>query len=240
MKRLHKQYFHPTNASGILKGQQWIKLKELSSTFAADVKFAVSIKGIENAFDKIPRFDRIPRNSEYGTLNKNFYIHVFWTSCTLKGLIKSNMSTPCCTLLNHSQPNPVKPPSLPQGRTDLWVYSGITQKSFQTTSQILCVHTHRCSLQWDECNSFPPTMHFMSQGGGRILRIAWQNPSASWEFPKKVPTTLRALNQQPGSLQCQWHLAFGTQETGFSAFQWQLLMAQLPSVWGSSSNQFPR
>lgn len=75
MKRLRKQYFHLTNASGILKGQQWIRWKELSSTFAVAVKFAVSIKGIENAFDKI-----IPRNSEYGTSNKNFYIQVFWTN----------------------------------------------------------------------------------------------------------------------------------------------------------------
>lgn len=72
MKRLHKQYFHLTNASGILKEQQRIKLKEFSSTFAAAVKFAVTIKGIENAFDK-----KIPRNSEYGTSNKNFYIQVF-------------------------------------------------------------------------------------------------------------------------------------------------------------------
>lgn len=91
MKRLHKQYFHLTNASGILKEQQRIKLKEFSSTFAAAVKFAVTIKGIENAFDK-----KIPRNSEYGTSNKNFYIQVFWTRYTLKGFIKLNMITPCC------------------------------------------------------------------------------------------------------------------------------------------------
>lgn len=48
------------------------QIQELRSTFAAVVKFAVSIKGIENALDK-----RIPRNSEYGTLNKNFFIQVF-------------------------------------------------------------------------------------------------------------------------------------------------------------------
>lgn len=56
----------------VLKGHQGTKFKELRTTFAAAVKFAVSIKGIENAFDK-----RIPRNSECGTLNKNFFIQVF-------------------------------------------------------------------------------------------------------------------------------------------------------------------
>lgn len=175
MKRLCKQYFHLTNASGILKGQQWISLKELSSTFAVAVKFAVSIKGIENAFDK-----RIPRNSEYGTSNKNFYIQVFWTRCTLKRFVKANMITPCCTLLNHSQSNSVKPSFLPQGKTDLWVHSGIIQEFPDHIPNPMCTHT---DTHFSKRSGIFFPYHTLHETRKRILRIQLQNPSASWDFP---------------------------------------------------------